>query len=293
MRIVAAVQRAAHRFSVDECSTRAAAIAYYAIFSLPPMLLIMVYIAGLRYGQAAAAGQISSQLESFVGPEAGGQIQAIISNAGQNKNGGLVASLIALAGLIYASTTVFTQLQETLNRAWSVEPDDSFLVSLAKKRFVSFLMVVAAGLVLMASMIFGTLVSTFGDTLPFQITGNLVYVMELLIPWVVISFLVAVIFKVLPDARVRWGDVAVGAILAGALLVLAKHGLSVYLSRASFANTYGAAGSLAVLMLWLYVSAAILLIGAEFTRAWAQEHGRDVEPTPGAHRIEPDWPRAA
>ncbi len=108
--------------------------------------------------------------------------------------------------------------------------------------------------------------------------------MELLVPWVVISFFVAVVFKVLPDARVRWDDVAVGAIVSGALLVLAKYGLTIYLSRASFASSYGAAGSLAILSLWLYVSAAVLLIGADFTRAWAQEHGRDVEPTSGAHR---------
>src|SRR3954468_24193997 len=107
MRIRSVVRRAAHAFSADECSTRAAALAYYAVFSLPPVLLIIIYVAGLKYGQAAAAGQISSYLESFVGPQAGRQIQSLISNAAQQKLGGLVASLIALAGLIYAGTTAF------------------------------------------------------------------------------------------------------------------------------------------------------------------------------------------
>jgi membrane protein len=292
MRILAAARRAADGFSADECSTRAAALAYYAVFSLPPALLIIIYIAGLKYGQAAAAGQISSHLESFVGTQAASQIEAIISNAARQKAGGLIASLIAIAGLIFASTTAFAQLQQALNRAWSVEPDDSSIWSLAKKRLVPFLMVIAAGLVLMASILLGTVVSAFGDALPFQITGG-VYVLGLLVPWVVITCLVAVVFKLLPDARVRWRDVAVGAIVAGTLLVLAKYGLSMYLSRASFVSSYGAAGSLAILLLWLYVSAAILLFGAEFTRAWALEHGRDVEPTPDAHKIPTDWRRAA
>jgi membrane protein len=292
MRIVTAVRRAAHNFSADECSTRAAALAFYAVFSVPPALLIIIYVAGLKYGEAAAAGQISSHLASFVGPQAASQIEAIISNAARQKNGGLIASLIALAGLIFASTTAFAQLQQALNRAWSVEPDDSSLLSLAKKRLVPFLMVIAAGFVLMASMVLGTVASVFGEALPFHITGNLVYVLQLLVPWAVISFLVAIVFKVLPDARVRWGDAAVGAIVSGALLVLAKYGMTIYLSRASFVSSYGAAGSLAILLLWFYVSAAVILIGAEFTRAWAQEHGRDVQPTPGAHRIG-GWPRAA
>ncbi len=159
MRIATVVRRAAQSFSADECSTRAAALAYYAVFSLPPALLIIIYVAGLKYGQSAAAGQISSHLDSFVGPQAGAQIEAIISNAAQEKNGGLIASLIALAGLILASTTAFAQLQQALNRAWSVERDDSGLWSMAKKRLVSFLMVLAAGFVLMASMVFGTVVS--------------------------------------------------------------------------------------------------------------------------------------
>jgi membrane protein len=293
MRILSVARRAIHAFSADECSTRAAALAYYAFFSLPPVLLIIIYVAGLRYGEAAAAGQISSQLESFVGPQVGRQIESLISNAAQQKNGGLIASLFALAGLIYASTTAFAELQHTLNRAWSVEPNDWSLSTLAKKRFVSFLMVIAGGLVLVASMVFGTVVSRFGDALPFQISGRLPYVVELLVPWVVISILVAVVFKMLPDARVRWRDVAVGAIVSGTLLVLAKYGMTIYLSRASVASGYGAAGSLAILLLWLYVSAAFVLIGAEFTRAWAQEHGRDVQPTRDAHRIRADWRRAA
>src|SRR5262245_7661404 len=293
MRIVAATKRAAQGFSADECWTRAAALAYYAFFSLPAALLIIIYIAGLEYGESAAAGQISSHLGSFVGPQAAGQIEALISNAAQQKNAGRITSLIALAGLIYASTTAFAQLQQALNRAWAVEPDGSSLWSLAKKRLVPFLIVIAAGVVLMVSMVATTVRSALGDAFPFRITGSLGHVLDLVIPWAVISFLVAVLFKILPDARVRWRDVAVGAIVSGALLVLAKNGLTMYLTRAPFASGYGAAGSLGLLLLWLYVSAAIILIGAEFTRAWAQEHGRDVEPTSGAHKIPPDLRRVA
>jgi membrane protein len=292
MRIVTVVQKGTRNFSANECLTRAAALAYYAVFSLPPALLIIIYIAGLKYGQSAAAGQISSHLKSFVGPQMGSQIEAIIANAANQKHGG-VASLIALVGLIFASTTAFAELQKSLNRVWSVEPDDSPFWSIVKKRFIPFLMVIGAGFVLMASMVFGTILALLGDALLLQFTGRPAYVLQLLVPWLVISFLVALVFKVLPDAHVRWGDVAVGAIVSGALLVLAKYGFTVYLSRASFASSYGAAASLAILMLWLYISAAIFLIGAEFTRAWAQGHGRDVEPSVGAHKMEPEWRRVA
>jgi membrane protein len=283
--MIGVFKRAATAFSVHECSTRAAALAFYTVFSLPPALLIAIYVAGLIYGQAAAAGQISAQLESFVGPQAGGQIQAMISNAEQHRGSGLVASLIALAGLIFASTTAFVNLQDTLNRVWSVEADDSSMTSVAAKRVTSFIVVLGCGIVLLASMMFGTVLSAFGPRLPFRITGGLLYVTELLVPFVVISFLVALVFKVLPDAWVEWKDVIFGAIVTAALLVAAKFGMSMYLSHATAANSYSAAGSLAILLLWLYISAAILLLGAVITRASALEHGRDVVPDIGARRI--------
>jgi membrane protein len=284
-------RRTAYGFSAHECFTRAAALAYYSVFSLPPILLIAIYIAGLIYGQRAAAGQISTQLGSFVGPQAASQIQTMISSAAQNKGSGLFASLLAFAGLIVASTTAFAELQHTLNRVWSVEQDDDSIESVVGKRILSFLMVIGVGIIIIVSMAFGTMVSTVGDRLPFHMTGTAVYLAELLLPWLVISFVVAVMFKVLPDARVESRDVAVGAMLTAALLVLAKFGMAMYLSRATVVNSYGAAGALAVLLLWLYVSAAVLLMGAEFAGAWALEHGRNVEPTAGAHRIE--WRRAA
>jgi membrane protein len=279
-------RRAVYGFADHECFTRAAALAYYGVFSLPPILLIAIYIAGSIYGQHAATGQISAQLGSFVGPQAASQIQTMLTSAGQNKGSGLFAGLLALIGLIVASTTAFVQLQHTLNRVWSVERDEDSLESVAGKRILSFLMVIGVGIILVASMVFGTVVSTFGNQLPFQMSGMVMYLSALLLPWLLISVVAAVMFKVLPDARVESKDVAVGAILTAALLVLAKFGMTMYLARATVVNTYGAAGSLAVLLLWLYVSALILLIGAEFTRAWALEHGRDVQPTAGAHRIE-------
>jgi membrane protein len=217
----------------------------------------------------------------------------MISNAGQNRGSGLVASLIAFAALIFASTTAFAQLQYTLNRVWSVETDDSSMVSLAGKRVTSFIVVLACGLVLLVSMMLGTVVSAFGPRLPFRLTGGLMYVAELAVPFVVITFLVALVFKVLPDAYVEWKDVIFGAIVTAALLVVAKFGMSMYLTHATVANSYGAAGSLAILLLWLYVSAAILLLGAVITRAWALEHGRDVVPDFGAHRIPEDQRPAA
>jgi len=284
-------RRVVDGFSAHECFTRSAALAYYGVFSLPPILLIAIYIAGSIYGQQAATGQISVQVGSFVGPQAASQIQTMISSAGQNKGSGLFAGLLAIVVLIVASTTAFVELQHTLNRVWSVERDEDSLESVAGKRILSFLMVIGVGIILGASMLFGTIVSTFGNRLPFHMSGMVTYLAALVLPWLLISIVVAVMFKTLPDARVESRDVALGAMLTAALLVLAKFGMTMYLSRATVLNTYGAAGSLAVLLLWLYVSAMVLLIGAEFSRAWALEHGRDVQPTAGAHRIE--WRRAA
>jgi membrane protein len=147
-------------------------------------------------------------------------------------------------------------------------------------------MVIGVGIILLVSMAFSAVVSTLGDRLPFRMTESMSLLAQLLLPWLLISIVVAVIFKVLPAAQVQSRDVAVGAALTGALLVLAKFAMATYLSHATVANSYGAAGSFAVLLLWLYVSAAILLIGAEFTAAWAIEHGREVQPAAGAHRIE-------
>ena len=284
-------RRAANGFSRHECFTRAASLAYYAVFSLPPILLIAIFIAGFMYGQRAVAGQISTQLGSFVGPQAASQIQSMISSAGQHRSSGLFATLLAVAGLIFASTTAFAELQHTLNKVWSVEQDDDSLESVAGKRILSFFMVIGVGIILLASMAFGTVVSSFGAQLPFQMSAGVSVLAELLLPWLLISIAVAVLFKFLPDARLRFRDVAVGAALTAVLLVLAKYGMAMYLSRATIANSYGAAGSFAVLLLWLYVSAVVLLIGAEFTAAWALEHGREVQPAAGAHRTE--WRRAA
>jgi membrane protein len=285
MRIPAVIQSTVRGFSENECFTRAAALAYYSVFSLPSALVIVIYIAGLMYGRAAAAGEISSKLGSFVGPEAGKQIQEMISNAGQHQGTGLVAGLIALGALIIASTTAFAELQQSLDRAWNVEPDDSSVQSMTGKRVTSFLMVIGAGIVLLASMMFGTVMSAFGNKLPFHLSTGVMYASAFLVPWIIISLLVAAMFKALPDARVQWRDVAVGAIVTAALLIVAKFGMSIYLSRASVGSSYGAASSLAILLLWLFISAAILLLGAEFTRAWAREHGRDVQPSLGAHRV--------
>jgi membrane protein len=277
---------AADSFSEDRCWTFSAALAYYAVFSLPWILLIVVYVAGKVVGETNAASQIRTSIQSFAGSGVADQIQSMITNALRPGGHGLMATLVGIGAIIVSSSSAFSELQFALNQAWEVKPDESSWTMFAAKRIVSFAMVIGMGFVLLASMALRAMAAGPAARLPFS--GLFGTVWETVLVWFILTVLVGAIFKVLPDATIRISDVVGSAVLTGALLTASKYGMSIYLAHSSIATSFGAAGSLAIIMIWLYVSSAILLFGAEFARAWSRSRGRDVVPVPGAVRVRED-----
>src|SRR5262249_36637734 len=209
----------------------------------------------------------------------------MLRNASRPGGHSVLATLVGIAAVIVSSTSAFSELQYALNQAWEVQPRNSGWADLAVKRLISFLIVVGMAFVLLASMALRALVSAGAvSRLPFShLLGGR---WGTCFAWWILTFLVGGIFKVVPDATIRVRDVAASAVLTGLLLTATKYGMSVYLAHSSVATSFGAAGSLAILLLWLYASSAILLFGAEFARAWARSAGRDVVPERGAVRTD-------
>lgn len=273
-------------FSDDRCWTLAAALAFYTIFSLPWILLIIVYVAGAFFGHQAASGELSQRLQSVTSPQLAGEIQSLLQAVSKPEGRSVWATVVSIGAIIVSSTSAFSELQLALNRAWEVQPQDSSWTGFATKRFTSFLLIIAIGIVMLASMALGAVVTAAQGVFYIPFANLLAGMWQNLFSWGLVTLLVAAIFRVLPDAKVGWRDVLIGAMFTGILLVAGKYGMSVYLAHSSVGSTFGGAGSLAILMLWLYYSAAILLLGAEFTREWSRSAGREVKPQEGAVRIE-------
>lgn len=274
-----------HEFSEDDCLTLAAALAYYTVFSLPSLLLIVIYMAGSVFGQAAVAGQIQARLSSEVGPKVAGQLQTMVASAAQNAKGGIIATVLGIGGLMFAATGAFSQLQASLNRAWEIRPDSSQMKSFIIKRIVSFLMIAGIGILLLVFLAASAALSALHGLVPLPLPAGLIYAAGNAVSWIVFTLLFGAIFKVLPDARIAWRDVWVGAAVTAALFVIGKSLIGLYLAHSSTAGTYGAAGALALLLLWTYYSSITFFLGAEFTKIWVRRHGREVQPVPGAARI--------
>jgi membrane protein len=269
-------------FSEDRCWTFSASLSYYAVFSLPWILLIVVYVAGKIVGEGSAASHLQASIQSIAGSAVADQIQTMIRNASRPGGHGVLATLVSIGAIIVSSTTAFAELQFALNQAWEVQPDESNWTIFLGKRVISFLMVIGMGFVLLASMALRALAAGPARLPTSGLFGS---VWETVLAWLIVTVLVGAILKVLPDAAIATRDVVASALLTGALLTASKYGMSIYLAHSSVASSFGAAGALAILMIWLYISSAILLFGAEFARAWSRARGRDVVPQPGAVRI--------
>ncbi|RXK83307.1 YihY/virulence factor BrkB family protein [Filimonas effusa] len=260
-----------------------AALAYYTIFALAPMLIIIISIADLFWGRDAINGSVYYQLNDFLGAQAASQVQDMLKNAAISGSNTL-ATVIGIVSLVFAATGVFTEIQVSINTIWHLKTKPKKgqgILKFVLNRLISFSMVVGLGFILLVSLA----VNTVMDTLLNQLTRifpdnnvNLAYITNYVVTFGVISFLFAVIFKVLPDARVKWKDVWMGAFSTAILFMLGKFGISFYLSKSTVASTYGAAGSMVLLLLWVYYSSAILYFGAGFTRVYACFRGRNIYP---------------
>jgi membrane protein len=267
----------------------AAALAYYTVFSLPPLLVIVVSVAGMFVSTDDVQTLVKSETRAVVGDGGAAQIGTMIQHA-QMPGRGLWGTVIGGVMLLFGATGVMVQLQDSLNQAWDVKPDPrqggakAFVV----KRMLSVAMILAIAFLLLVSLVVSMILNSVheqvGGWLPAGISEGALKLAHGTVSYLVITVLFAGMYKYLPDVKVAWRDVWLGAALTAALFVLAKWGLGLYLSRSDVASTYGAAGALALILIWIYYSGVIFLLGAEFTQVWARHHGRGFEPAAGAIR---------
>jgi len=270
-----------HGFSDDRILKLSAALAYYTVFSLGPLLIVIVFLCSFFFGREAIEGTIYGQIQGFVGHDAALQLQQIIKSAtigGKTK----IAAIIGIITLVIGATSMFAEMQESINMIWGlkVKPKSAWWL-LIKNRLLSFGVIGSLGFLLLVSLGISGLIEALSNRLRnhfTDVTIILFYIINLIINFGVISILFAVIFKVLPDAKIKWKDIMAGAIATAVLFMIGKFAISFYISKSNVGSTYGTAGSLVVLLVWIYYSSIILYFGAEFTKAYAIKYGSKITP---------------
>ena len=258
-----------------------AALAFYTIFSLAPLLLVALAVAGLLWDRGQIQGQLIAQIQGLVGPQGAQAVQMMLANAGRHGSG-VLATVIGVVTILFGATGVFVQLQTALNRVWNVEAKPGLGIwSFVKTRLISFGMVLGVGFLLLVSLVVSTAVSAVGKWATGLLPGSetLMQVVTFAISFALITFLFALMYKYLPDVEIGWRDVWIGAVVTALLFTLGKFLIGLYLGKSSIASTYGAAGSLVVLLLWIYYSSQILFLGAEFTQVYATHYGSQIKPS--------------
>jgi membrane protein len=287
-KVAALVQDTFKDFSDDKCSRMAAALSYYMVFSLPPLLIIILAIVGLFVDPADAQGRFVQQLNGLVGPQGADAMRTMIEQANRPQGG--VMAVVGVVTLLLGATGAFAQLQEALNTAWEVKPDPraggakQFLT----KRLLSFGMIMVIAFLLLVSFVLSALVAAFGDLLDGYLGGAgaaVGQVVQIVVGLAVTWLVFALMFKVLPDARIGWRDVWVGALVTAVLFTIGRFLIGLYLGNSNSANAFGAAAALAIIFVWLYYAASIVFLGAEFTQVWVRHHGRTIEPEAGAMKV--------
>ena len=251
-----------------------AVIAYYAIFALPGLLLVIIAVAGYFFGQEAVAGQIAGEISSTMGADAAEQIQNIIAKSTESKNS-VGATIIGIITILVGATGVFVQFQNSLNTIWEVKTDDSKsgILSVLKTRLFSFGLIIAIAFILLASLIISSSLTAFGSWLTHRFSESLVIIMQIanyILSLITLALLFALMFKVFPDTKVKWRHVWLGSLVTALLFEMGKISLGLYFGKADPGSGYGAAGSLILILLWVSYSSMIVFYGAEFTRAYAE-----------------------
>lgn len=268
-------------FDNDKVMKLSGSLAYYTVFSMGPLLIVIIWLCSLFFGREAIEGTIYSQIQSFVGADTAKQLQDIIKNASIGDKGN-VAAVIGVITLLIGATTVFAEIQDSINTIWGIKPKPKKgWLKMLINRLLSFSVIISLGFILLVSLGVSYVVEALSNSLARafpDVTVIIFYIINLLISFAVISTLFAVIFRVLPDARIKWKDVTAGAMTTAVLFMLGKFGISFYIGQSDIGSTYGAAGSLVVLLVWVYYSSIILYFGAEFTKAYAVEYGTPIHP---------------
>jgi membrane protein len=260
-------------------------IAYYTIFSLPGLLVIIINLAGYFFGYEAVEHKLATQIQGLIGGDAAKDVQDIVAKASASKDS-TIATILGVATLLFGATGVFYQVQQILNKIWEVKPKPKqMLLKLVRDRIFSFGLILVIGFLLLVSLVLSAGLSAVSDWVAAHLSEslNVVFkVADILLSTGVIMLLFAAIYKFLPDARIRWREVWIGALVTAILFSIAKFALGLYFGKSDPASTYGAAGSVILIMLWVSYSGIILLFGAEFTQVYARRSGHRVRPVEGA-----------
>lgn len=286
--IVGLLKETFQEWQEDKTPRLAAALAYYTVFSLAPLLIIAIAIAGAVFGEEAAKGEIVGQIQGLVGREGAKVIEDAIQNANHPESKGGIASLISIVVLLFGASGVFAQLQDALNTVWEVQPKPGRGIwSFIRQRFLSFSMVLGIGFLLMVSLIVSAVLSGLSTYMSHLIPGvDFIWgILNFVISFGVITLLFALIYKYLPDVKITWNDVLIGAVITALLFTIGKTVLGQYLGGGSFGSAYGAAGSLVIILAWVFYSAQILFFGAEFTQVYAKRYGSQIVPDDHAESV--------
>lgn len=269
--------------------TLGGALAYFALFSIAPTLIIAIALAGLVFGRSAVSGHVYAQLAGLLGPQAAQTIQTMVQSAYQPSQD-IVGTLVGLGALVIGAAGVFAELKYALNIVWGVRPPSSAnLLGLIKAEFISFSTVVGIGFLLLISLLISAALTALTDFLNaiFPFLAPILHLVNFAVSFGFITLLFAMIFKVLPDVRISWRDVWVGAGITSLLFSLGKFAIGFYVGHSNLASGFGAAGSLVVVLVWVFYSALIVLFGAEFTRVFARHYGSGLHAAVGKHLAPP------
>jgi membrane protein len=276
------------RWMDDQPFQLSAALSYYSLFSLAPLLMVVIAIAGFIFGREAAQNQIVETIQGLIGQESAQAIQQIIQKAAVQPNSGILSTCLGIAVLLIGAGGVVGQLQTSLNMIWGVEPKPGQGVwSFVHQRFVSFAMVLGIGFLLLVSLAVSALLTVFSQWLGTLFGGAafVAHVLDVLVSFIFVTALFAMIYKVLPDVRIEWKDVWIGAALTSILFTVGKFLIGIYLGTGGVTSVYGAAGSLITILLWVYYSSLIFFLGAKFTQVYASEYGSGFVPAGNAQPV--------
>ena len=272
---------AGNGFINDKVVKLSGALAYFTVFSIGPMLIVIIYFADIFYRRQVIEGTIHRQLSDFVGPVAATQIQEIIRNASLSGDTNITA-IIGFITLFIGATGVFSEIQDSINTIWNLKPKPKKgWLKMIINRLISFSIVISLGFILLVSLLINGLIEALMGRLEQMFPDAkvaLVYAANLFITFLVTTTLFAIIFKVLPDAIIKWKDVFIGAVVTAVLFMIGKFGITFYIGQSKIGSAYGAAGSMVVILLWVYYSSIILYFGAEFTKAYAARFGKRIYP---------------
>lgn len=269
-------------FFDDDVLKYSASLSYYTVFSLAPMLIIIFAICGLLFGKEAVQGQVYGEIKDLVGANAALQIQDTIKNIHLTKNTP-IATFVSVAILLVGGTAIFGEIQDSLNKIWGLKiKRKKAWWKLILSRLLSFSLIISLGFVLMVSLLLNALIALVGNHLNKLVSGVgkiFIPVIDNLATFLITACVFGVIFKVLPDAKIKWKDVSVGAFITAILFTLGKIAIGWYLGQSNLATIYGAAGSVIIIMVWAYYSSLILYLGAEFTKVYATQYGTKIQPS--------------